>query len=191
MKRIILILLILLAVPFNAATVMAAEGFGKIPVAIAENGSAESCLILVKQKTEKDWELVSEMTLKAGDKDDIVLPFEEPGSYEYLVEELPGTLEDVKYDTTKYHIMMTVIVEGEREEPVICVTSDKTDEKATQICFINQRTEKIQTVPKTGDLEHFELWLVLLNLSLSLMIVLLYFRFRNRSDKPSQKGGEK
>ena len=144
--------------------------------------------ICVKKKTGDDWEWMTELELKAGENGNIVLPFGEPGTYEYLVEEIPGNDQAILYDQTAYHILMNVIVEGEKLKPVIIVTSDQNDEKTTKISFINQGIEKIQTVPQTGDLSQLTLWFRVLNISLSLIVLFLFLYWRHQSNTSGGKG---
>lgn len=137
---------------------------------------------------------------------EIVLKYQEPGDYEYLVSQDVKNTQDAhkKYDLAKYHILVSVTDKKGELYSAVAVTSLDTSTKPDKIRFVNERdgdpeasvdddsaqagnkpgnNGKMDNV-RSGDENATVLWVVISTSSLALLAIafLIHKRRRQRSE---------
>ena len=91
---------------------------------------------------------------KAGEYSIPNISFDTPGDYEYEIYQVKGENLQYEYDTSLYHIIITVVNSEDFTslETFITLTKDGTDEKYEKIVFENTYFPPDVNIPDTSDI---------------------------------------
>lgn len=157
---------LLLVVPAFAYT------YDTVEASLTLNTSEEMTLLVEGEDMEPETHLVN------GSKT-IAFSFDEPGSHEYHVSQvIPSTKQsDVKYDTAKWNIYITVCDDGEGK--LVCFVAANngiTDEKFESVSFVNVYPEpEEESTPEklpTGDTFNMQMHLIIFGVAVLSVIFL-------------------
>ncbi len=169
----------------------------------------EENIYQISIKSETDYAPVPEkntVTVNDSGKGEFIVTISEPGNYEYLLYQIKGSDENIKYDDTKYDVHVSVLSdENGKLTYSVAVTLADTDDKPESVEFKNATAgadktteappEKInppvnkQTKIKTGDEVRLAFAMIMAMIAIAGIITVV--REKKNTIKETKEVGEK